>query len=140
MNLDGRGDGEELGGAKLGETVLGVYCMRKESVSNERKRRCEHELGSSANLGRSHHQHRRSSNRKRFSLQGKKSTFITWNMKEIGSGQMGHVLENFLVGKGPGFILAYASRVYLGSPAFWVPTPDCCLSLVLQYRNGLLCP
>lgn len=31
------GSGEKLGGVEGGETVIGIYCMRKESIFNKRK-------------------------------------------------------------------------------------------------------
>lgn len=37
MDLEGKGDGEELGGAGGGETIMGIECMRKESVFSKRK-------------------------------------------------------------------------------------------------------
>ena len=35
---DGRRGGEELGGAEAGETVFSLFCMRKESMFNEREK------------------------------------------------------------------------------------------------------
>ena len=37
-HLEGRGDKEELGGVEGGETILMMYCMRKKSISNKRKK------------------------------------------------------------------------------------------------------
>lgn len=36
IDPEGRGDGEELGVMARGETVLRIYCMRKESIFNKR--------------------------------------------------------------------------------------------------------
>lgn len=38
MDLDGSGNGEELGGAKGGKTVIGIYYVRKTSMFNKRKK------------------------------------------------------------------------------------------------------
>jgi hypothetical protein len=37
VNLDGRGDGEELGGVERRETTR-MYCMGKESIFNKREK------------------------------------------------------------------------------------------------------
>ena len=38
MWIQSRGKvGEELGGVEWGETVIKIYCMREESIFNERK-------------------------------------------------------------------------------------------------------
>ena len=32
MNPDGRGPGEQLGGVEEGQTLISIYCMRKDSL------------------------------------------------------------------------------------------------------------
>ena len=32
------GSGEELGGVEGGETIIGIYCMKKESIFNKRQK------------------------------------------------------------------------------------------------------
>lgn len=38
MQLAWRRGGDKLGGVVVGETVIGIYCMRKESVLNKQKK------------------------------------------------------------------------------------------------------
>ena len=38
MDLDGRGDGEELEGVEGGETVIKIYYGRKKTTFNKRKK------------------------------------------------------------------------------------------------------
>lgn len=37
VDLDGKGEGEECEGVEEGKTILRMYNMRKESLSNERE-------------------------------------------------------------------------------------------------------
>lgn len=38
MDTEGRRGEEELAGAKAGETIIRLYCLRKESIFNKRKK------------------------------------------------------------------------------------------------------
>jgi hypothetical protein len=40
VDLDWRGDREELGGVEQGESVIRIYCMRKEHICNKREWEC----------------------------------------------------------------------------------------------------
>jgi hypothetical protein len=38
VDLDARGDREELGGVGIGETVIRIYCMKKRYILSKRKK------------------------------------------------------------------------------------------------------
>lgn len=38
VDLDARGDREELGGVGIGETVIGIYCRKKKYIFSKRKK------------------------------------------------------------------------------------------------------
>lgn len=39
VDPEGRGGGEELGGEEGGKTIIRIYCMRKDSIFNKRKKK-----------------------------------------------------------------------------------------------------